>query len=186
MSCAMSARQAVSGATAARSVERTGPRTAWRTPLHVSARVGERDARIGSERHALLLAVILVVPAPQLVPAGRDKQVEPAGVGQFIGFRTRLGVAHLGIGQQCRSPEKYHIFRPRVPRSGPSESLDGHGRARTAEAEPVFQVSVFRRKKSIPVDRCGPLWNSRWRRVKDEVRTVSHARWVGGRHRANK
>lgn len=65
----------------------------------LGARIGQRDDRIGTERHRLVLSVEGVVPAPQLAAAGRDEQEEAIGVGKLVGFRPRLGGADLRIGE---------------------------------------------------------------------------------------
>jgi hypothetical protein len=97
------------------------------------AGVGKGDERIGTEGHALLLAVIVVVPTPQLAAARGDEQVKAAGVGELVGFGARLGGANLRIGQQCRSPESTtffdracHVFVPPIRRIG----MDGDERPR--------------------------------------------------------
>lgn len=106
----------------------------------------------GAERYALP-AVISVVPALEPASAWRHQQKEAVAVGQFIGFGPRLGGADPCVGEQCRSPKKYHDFRPRVPRLSLRNSPDGRERVRAVVAELISQASVFRRKKSIPVDR---------------------------------
>lgn len=70
--------------------------------------------RVGAEGERLLLAVIVVALAPELPAARRHEQEEAIGVGQLIGFGTRLGRADFRITQRRASP-KYHDFRPPRP-----------------------------------------------------------------------
>ena len=65
----------------------------------------QRDERIGTKRHDLLLAVVMIVPAPQLAAAGGDEQKDPVGIGNLVGSIPRFSCANLCIAEYFWSPK---------------------------------------------------------------------------------
>ena len=61
--------------------------------------IGERHQRVGAERHRPVLAVVVVILAPEFTAAGGDEQEQPVGIGDLAGFAPRLGSADLYIGR---------------------------------------------------------------------------------------
>ena len=90
------------------------------------ARGDESDHRVDPERHALLLSVVRIIPAPQFTATGCDQQEQAVAVSELVGLLARLCRSHFCIVQQGSSP--IPRFSKQMPRAEPTPLPEACGR----------------------------------------------------------
>ena len=143
----------------------------------IPLRSGIRQSHLGpgAEGHRFLLAVVAVIPPPQLSPARRHEQEQAIGVGQFVGFGAGLGRPDFGVTEhRSSSPKSTTFFDRRDHESVPQSPQNACGGLWTTAAELVSQASVIREKKSRSVDFWRPLRRVKWRRGRDSNPRYPH------------
>jgi len=86
----------------------------------------ERYHRVDPGRHALLLSVVRIVPAPQLAAAGCNQQEQAVAVGELVSLIPRLCCSYFCIVQQGSSP--IPRFSKPMPRAEPTPLPEACGR----------------------------------------------------------